>query len=122
MKRLIALTLGVATICLCAFAPFPPDTGEVIVDGIYKEASTLPPQHEIGEPEFDGEYGEDSVHHVVKKDDTLWKIAGQYHVDFKELVDLNTQFIDPDLIYPNDLVKLPINQVQGIQEAYKKFN
>jgi uncharacterized YkwD family protein/spore coat assembly protein SafA len=45
--------------------------------------------------------------HVVKKGDTLWKIAMKYEIGVKEIIQANTQFKNPDLIYPNDIVYIP---------------
>lgn len=121
MKNLLALFIGASAILIGASMANASEIGEALTEDkpIIEETSTNPPPHEEGQEEF-GEI--DGKYHRVKKDDTLWKIAGYYHVDFGELLDLNTHFIDPDLIYPSDLVKLPSNQVQGIQEAYKIKN
>lgn len=44
----------------------------------------------------------------VKSGDTIWGIAKRYHIDFKELKELNRDlFKDLDLIYPKDKVDLP---------------
>jgi LysM repeat protein len=124
MKKLIALFIGASAILLGASMADANQIGEAVTDEKPKteETSTLPPSHEIGEPEFEGELGESGAYHEVKKGDSLWKIAGQYKVDFKEVLKLNTHLADPDLIYPHELIELPSNQVQGIQEAYKKYN
>lgn len=45
--------------------------------------------------------------HTVQKGDTLWKIAKQYNVDFKELLRINTQIKNPDRIMPGMKVKIP---------------
>lgn len=120
MKKIIALFIGASTILIGATLANANQIGEALTDGKEKieETSTNPPPHTEGQEEF-GEVGE--VHHQVEKGDTLFLIAGYYHVDFKELVDLNTQFENPNLIYPDDIVKIPSNQVQGIQEAYFNY-
>ena len=45
--------------------------------------------------------------HVVKKGDTLWKIAMKYEIGVKEIIQANTHFKNPDLIYPDDKVNIP---------------
>ncbi|MGC5327966.1 SafA/ExsA family spore coat assembly protein [Brevibacillus sp. SYSU BS000544] len=49
--------------------------------------------------------------HTVQKGDTLWKIAKQYNVDFKELLRVNSQIKNPDRIMPGMKVKIPSAQV-----------
>lgn len=68
-----------------------------------QEVDTSPPNVE----------GQEVFHEVVKGD-TLYRIAGYYHVDFQELLDLNTHFEDYDLIYPKDKVKIPPNQIKDV--------
>ena len=49
-------------------------------------------------------------HCDVKSGDTIWHIAKRYHINFKDLKDLNKHlFDDLNLIYPNDEVDLPDN-------------
>lgn len=44
----------------------------------------------------------------VKSGDTIWEIAKRYHINFKDLKELNKDlFKDLDLIYPKDKVDLP---------------
>ena len=127
MKKVVALLIVIASFLFSASVIHANQIGEALTEDDKtekdkaEETSTLPPSHEIGEPQFEGELGEEGAFHQVKKGDTLFKIAGYYNIDFGEILDLNTQFIDPDLIYPNDLVKLPSNQVQGIHEAYFNY-
>jgi len=46
--------------------------------------------------------------YTVKRYDTLWKISRKYGVDLDEVIRANPQFADPDLIYPNDRVYVPL--------------
>jgi LysM domain len=92
-------------------------TGEEIIE----ETGTNPPPHDEGDREFPEGYEEGYIQHQVKLGDTLWKIAGEYHVDFEDVLELNTHLIDPNLIYPDDLINLPNHQVQGVQDAYYYF-
>lgn len=48
-----------------------------------------------------------TVRHTVVPGDTLWKIAVNYQVGLREIKDANTQFKNPDLIYPGDNVYIP---------------
>lgn len=56
--------------------------------------------------------------HTVQKGDTLWTISGEWHCDFKEMVELNKQFANPDLIHPEDEVVIPMNRVEGIEKVF----
>lgn len=47
-------------------------------------------------------------HCNVKSGDTIWGIAKRYHIDFKDLKELNKElFNDLNLIYPEEKVDLP---------------
>ena len=46
--------------------------------------------------------------YTVKFGDTLWKIAQKYQVGVSEIIDANSQFKDPHLIYPGDKVTIPL--------------
>lgn len=45
--------------------------------------------------------------YIVKKGDSLWKIAVQYQIGVKEIIQANPQFKNPDLIFPGDKVNVP---------------
>jgi LysM repeat protein len=123
MKKLFALGVILTGFLLSASIASAGEIGEALTEeqNPSEETSTLPPHAgELGEPQYE-ELGEGEVHHEVKKGDTLWKIAGYYHVDFKEVLRLNDHLQDPNLIYPKELIELPNNQVQGIQEAYFNY-
>ncbi|MFC4388372.1 SafA/ExsA family spore coat assembly protein [Gracilibacillus marinus] len=45
--------------------------------------------------------------HVVQKDETLWKIAQKYGVDFDQLIAANQQLADPNMIMPGMKIKIP---------------
>ncbi len=46
--------------------------------------------------------------YIVKKGDTLWRIASTYKVGVSEIIDANPQIKNPDLIYPYDKVTIPL--------------
>ncbi|MFV0441335.1 MAG: SafA/ExsA family spore coat assembly protein [Lachnospirales bacterium] len=56
--------------------------------------------------------------YTVKKGDTLWKIARTYEVGISEIIGANPQIKNPDLIYPNQKVNVPLpdETLQGIEE------
>ena len=122
MNKLLVLGIALTSLLFGASVIYAGEIGEALTEELnIEETSTLPPHaDEIDEAKYGEELGEQAVYHQVKKGDSLWKIAGNYHVNFKDVLNLNTHFIDPDLIYPDDLVKLPNNQVQGVQDAYKR--
>ena len=124
MNKLLVLGIALTSLLFGASIIYAGEIGEALIDEPnIEETSTLPPHaDEIDKAKYGEELGEQAVYHQVKKGDSLWKIAGNYHVNFKDVLNLNTHFIDPDLIYPDDLVKLPSNQVQGIQDAYKRID
>ena len=45
--------------------------------------------------------------YIVKKGDSLWKIAVKHEIGVKEIIQANTHFKNPDLIYPGDKVSIP---------------
>lgn len=53
--------------------------------------------------------------HIVQKDDTLWKLAEQYGVNFEALKQANTQLSNPDMIMPGMKIKIPTGAVQAKQ-------
>lgn len=46
--------------------------------------------------------------HIVQKGESLFSIAEKYHVDFQQLVDLNTQLASPDMIMPGMKIRIPV--------------
>ncbi len=56
--------------------------------------------------------------YTVQKGDTLWKISKKYQVGISEIVSTNTQFKNPNLIYPGDKVYIPLpdEEVVGVQK------
>ncbi|MDY6993732.1 MAG: LysM peptidoglycan-binding domain-containing protein [Pseudomonadota bacterium] len=49
--------------------------------------------------------------YTIKKGDTLWSIAKQHNVSFQVLKKANTQFKDPDQVFPGDKVIIPDEQL-----------
>ncbi|MFZ7120741.1 MAG: SafA/ExsA family spore coat assembly protein [Eubacteriaceae bacterium] len=55
--------------------------------------------------------------YTVKSGDSLWKIAVKYEVGVSELIAANTQFKNPDLIYPGQKVYVPLyDKVKAIEK------
>jgi len=54
----------------------------------------------------------------VVKGDTLWKIAVKYQVGVSEIIALNPQITNPALIYPDQVIKIPLPDAQ--QLAYEQ--
>ena len=50
--------------------------------------------------------------YTVQRGDTLWKIAVRYEVGLSELIGANPQFQNPNLIYPGDVVTIPVKDEQ----------
>lgn len=46
--------------------------------------------------------------YTVKRGDSLWKIAVKYEVGLSEIIAANSQFKNPDLIYPGQKVNVPL--------------
>lgn len=45
--------------------------------------------------------------HIVKKGDTMWKIATNYEVGLTEIKNVNSHIKNPDLIYPGQELTIP---------------
>lgn len=45
--------------------------------------------------------------HTVVSGDTMWKLAVQYQVGTSEIRDANPQIVNPDLIYPGQVLNIP---------------
>ena len=45
--------------------------------------------------------------HTVVRGDTMWKIANKYEVGTREIIDANPRVVNPDLIYPGQLLNVP---------------
>jgi uncharacterized YkwD family protein len=52
--------------------------------------------------------GEIDVYHVHHTD-TLWIIAQKYMIDLAAIIDANPELPDPDVIYPGDEIKVPLD-------------
>lgn len=48
-----------------------------------------------------------ALSHTVAKGDTMWKIAARYQVGTSEMIAANPQVINPDLIYPGQILTVP---------------
>lgn len=49
-----------------------------------------------------------ALDHIVVSGDTMWKLAIQYHVGFHEIIEANRQISNPDLIYPGQVLTIPL--------------
>ncbi|QPC48159.1 SafA/ExsA family spore coat assembly protein [Mangrovibacillus cuniculi] len=45
--------------------------------------------------------------YTVRSGDTLWKISQRFQIGLSEIISANTQFSNPNLIYPGDRVTIP---------------
>lgn len=54
--------------------------------------------------------------YTVKSGDTLWKIASKNQVGLSELISLNPTLKNPDKIYVGDIITIPENEQQAIEE------
>lgn len=52
-------------------------------------------------------FAEKSVQHTVVPGDSMWKIAVKYEVGLSEIKNANKQIINPDLIYPGQVLNIP---------------
>ena len=50
----------------------------------------------------------DAFEHTVVPGDTMWKLAVKYHVGFHEIIQANRQIPNPDLIYPGQVLTIPL--------------
>ncbi|MFD0671124.1 CAP domain-containing protein [Cohnella sp. GCM10027633] len=48
--------------------------------------------------------------HVVRQNDSLWKISQQYHVSVEQLLSANPSLSSDGTIYPNQTLTIPSNQ------------
>ncbi|SDB92026.1 spore coat assembly protein SafA/uncharacterized protein, YkwD family [Pelagirhabdus alkalitolerans] len=56
--------------------------------------------------------------YIVRSGDSLWKIAQRFEIGLSEIINNNQQIDNPDLIYPNDRIKIPnkddVKQVENL--------
>jgi len=52
-----------------------------------------------------------TVNHTVVKGDSMWKIAVKYKVGLSEIINANPQIKNPALIYPNQVLTIPLTDV-----------
>ena len=48
-----------------------------------------------------------ALSHTVVRGDTMWKLAVQYQVGTREIIQANPQVSNPDLIYPGQVLTIP---------------
>ena len=56
--------------------------------------------------------------HTVVKGDSMWKIAVKYEVGLSEIKNANSHIKNPDLIYPGDILTIPV--VNSTVTQYEK--
>jgi uncharacterized YkwD family protein/spore coat assembly protein SafA len=62
-------------------------------------------------------FGQGTDTYIVKRGDSLWKIAVKYQIGVDEIINANKQIPNIDLIYPNQKVNIPnIDQTKGVEE------
>ena len=49
-----------------------------------------------------------TIQHTVVKGESMWKIAVKYQVGLSEIISANTQVSNPALIYPNQVLNIPL--------------
>lgn len=52
--------------------------------------------------------------YTVQPGDSLWKISVKYKVGLSEIINANPQIKNPDLIYPNEKIKVPLKNPQEV--------
>jgi uncharacterized YkwD family protein/spore coat assembly protein SafA len=56
--------------------------------------------------------------YTVKSGDTMWKIAMKYQIGVSEIINANSHIENPDLIYPNQKLKIPnIDDLKSIEQT-----
>ena len=59
-----------------------------------------------------------TVEHTVQKGESMWLIAKKYQVGLSEIINANKQISNPNLIYPNQILYIPLvdSQVKSYEE------
>jgi uncharacterized YkwD family protein/spore coat assembly protein SafA len=61
-------------------------------------------------------YAQNQDTYTVKPGDTLWKISVRYEIGLSEIIEANPQFTNPNMIYPNQKVNIPlIDRIKAIE-------
>lgn len=47
------------------------------------------------------------LNHTVVQGDTMWKLAVKYQIGTSEIISANPQIVNPDLIYPGQILTIP---------------
>lgn len=51
-----------------------------------------------------------AAEHSVVRGDTMWRISRSYGISLEELIKANPQVKNPDLIYPGDILEVPVTE------------
>jgi len=62
-------------------------------------------------------YAQSTVNYTVKTGDSMWKICAAYKVGVSELIAANPQIVNPNMIYPNQIIKVPSSTQANTLEA-----
>lgn len=54
------------------------------------------------------------VEHRVVKGDTMWKLSRAYGISLQSVIDANPQVENPDLIYPDEILNIPVDDDYGM--------
>lgn len=58
-----------------------------------------------------------TFNYSVRIGDSLWKICQKYEVGASELLSVNPQITNPDMIYPNQVIKIPdLSEVKALEK------
>ena len=52
-----------------------------------------------------------ALDHKVVKGDTMWKLSRRFGISLQSVIDANPQVADPDLIYPDEILHIPVSGV-----------
>lgn len=56
------------------------------------------------------------VEHRVVKGDTMWKLSRAYGISLQSVIDANPQVENPDLIYPDEILNIPVDDDYGMSD------
>lgn len=57
-----------------------------------------------------------AVRHRVVKGDTMWKLSRAYGVTLQSVIDANPQVENPDLIYPDEILNIPVDEEKSLSD------
>jgi uncharacterized YkwD family protein/spore coat assembly protein SafA len=73
--------------------------------------------HSISSENLDEANAQGFDEYRVQRGDSMWKIALKYQIGVSEIINANPQIENPNLIYPNQVLKIPnIDNVKGVEQ------